>query len=211
MPLLLDHIAWGAADLDSGVALFESLTGVKPMTGGSHAGLGTRNMLAGLGTDSYFEIISVDPAQEAPKDGLATSIAKLTKPAVLSFMVQTMDIDHTCAAAEAAGVTVTDRWTMSRTRPDGVKLTWTVAKFSHPEYAGLSIPFAIDWQGSPHPSGTTPKGCSMKSLTVLHPQPAGLSTIYSAMGLAVSVQGGVAPGIVAIMNTPKGEVCVVSR
>ena len=46
---------------------------------------------------------------------------------------------------------------MSRTRPDGVRLDWTVAHFVHPSYDGV-VPFAIDWQGSPHPATTTPTG-----------------------------------------------------
>ncbi|MFM0504972.1 VOC family protein [Paraburkholderia caffeinilytica] len=208
--MLLDHIAWGAPDLDEGSALFQALTGVTPVTGGSHAGFGTRNRLSSLDEISFFEIVAPDPAQTESRSGLAVSIGALSRPAILSYMVQTTNLDAACVAAEACGLIVTEKLPMSRTRPDGVRLAWTIAKFSHPDY-GAAIPFAIDWQGSPHPAATTPGGCTLKRFAVLHPKPAGLARIYQKMCIDVDVHGAVAPGFVAVLDTPNGEVCMTSK
>ena len=205
----LDHLLWAAPDLDAGSRLIERLTGVDPVTGGSHPGYGTRNRLLQLSANVFFEIIAPDPAQAATPGERGAAIARLAHPGLLTFAVQTDDLDHACAAAEHAGLAVKRRAAMSRTRPDGVKLSWTVAQFTHPSYAE-AIPFAIDWQGSPHPATTTPAGCSLLRFTVLHPDPAPLAAIYRAMDIDIVVQGAIRPGFVAVLNTPKGEVCLLS-
>ncbi|RAR54555.1 glyoxalase-like protein [Paraburkholderia unamae] len=208
--MLLDHIAWGAPDLDAACASFETLTGIAPVTGGSHAGFGTRNRLSGLSPSSFFEIVAPDPAQPESRGGLAAAIAALAQPTILSYMVQTLDLEAACAAAEQAGLSVIERRPMSRTRPDGVRLAWTIAKFSHAEF-GAAIPFAIDWQGSPHPAATTPGGATLKQFAVQHPKARAVARIYDAIGIEIDVQGAVAAGFVAVLDTPRGEVCFTSQ
>ena len=207
MTLALDHILLGVPDLDAGSDAFAALTGVAPVVGGSHPGFGTRNRLLALGADVFLELIAPDPAQ-TEHGARAKAIAALPHPALIAFAVQTTDLGAACEAAAAAGLSLARREAMSRTRPDGVRLDWTVAQFAHPAYPTL-IPFAIDWQGSPHPATTTPTGCRLRRLTVLHPDPAPLARIYAGLGLAVGVQGGLRPGFVAELDTPRGPVTLL--
>jgi len=208
MSLQLDHILLGVPDLDAGAEAFANLTGVKPVIGGSHPGFGTRNQLVALGQSVFFELIAPDPAQAESKSGRAADIAAMPHPGLITFAVQTTDMDAACAMAERTGLRLTRRDAMNRTRPDGVRLDWTVAHFAHPAYAGV-IPFAIDWRGSPHPATTTPTGCSIRGFTVLHPEPGPLARIYSALGLDIPVRGGLRPGFVLALDTPKGEVVLL--
>jgi hypothetical protein len=210
MTVKLDHILLGAADLDSASSQFEALTGVAPATGGSHPGFATRNRLVSLGPDVFFEVIAPDPAQEIAGKPRAEMIAGLSRPALLTFAVQTTDIDALSTRAKAAGLSTTGRAPMQRTRPDGVRLDWTVVRFDHSTY-GPAIPFGIDWQGSPHPATTSPGGCKLRSLTVLHPQPEGLVRIYGLLGVDVAVRGSPRPGFVLWLETPKGEVCFLGH
>ncbi|MBV9814111.1 MAG: VOC family protein [Acetobacteraceae bacterium] len=206
----LDHILWGAPDLDEGVRLLGELTGVTAQTGGSHPGHGTRNKLLSIGSDAFFEVIAPDPAQEQQPGSRGATIKAMPFPALLTFAVQTHDLDGTCRGANDAGLTLRRRVPMSRTRPDGVRLEWTVAQFDHPGYGNL-IPFAIDWQGSPHPSATSIGGCTLRRFAALHPQPTPLAAIYRGLDLDIPVWGSVQPGLVCVLDTPRGEVCLLSR
>ena len=59
----LDHVVYGVSDLQLGIDAFKRVTGVKPVIGGQHVGLGTHNAIFSLGNETYFEIIAPDPEQ----------------------------------------------------------------------------------------------------------------------------------------------------
>jgi hypothetical protein len=208
MTVALDHILWAAPDLEQGARLFAALTGVEPAAGGSHPGFGTRNKLAGLGDGVYFEIISPDPEQDLAGNR-GGQIAALRHPGLLTFAIRTSDLPALRRQATQAGLSLSEPIPMSRTRPDGVRLTWTILHMSH---AGLgdAIPFAIDWGTSPHPSASTPAGCRLRSLLVLHPEPEPLQSIYRTIGLSIEVHRSPRPGLLANLATPRGDVVLLS-
>lgn len=199
----IDHLLWASPDLDEGTAAIAALTGVTPASGGSHPGFGTRNSLLSLGS-TYLEIIAPDPSQELAGNR-GGRIAALAGPGLLTFAVRTPDLACFAEAAARAGLSVSDPTPMSRTRPDGLRLAWAVQHARSEAYPDL-VPFAIDWMGSPHPAGTTPAGCRLLELVVLHPDPEPLVALYAALGLAISVERASRPGLSASLATPRGAV-----
>lgn len=203
----LDHILWAAPDLDQGSALMESLVGVAPGRGGSHPDIGTRNSLLSLG-DTYLEILAPDPAQAL--DGTrGAAIAVRAEPGLIMFAMRTRDLAAYAAAAGRAGVRAIGPVEMSRTRPDGVHLAWACLYMDHPVF-GEMVPFAIDWQSSPHPAATTPPGCRLLELVALHPRAPELAEIYRIMGIPVEVRRAAKPGFLATLETPNGKVVLTS-
>ena len=91
----VDHIVIGIADLESGMARFATLTGVRPAIGGSHPGRGTRNALVSLGGRQYAELIAPDPAQAGTKD--AYGLSAFSEPRMLMWAASTTDIDALAA------------------------------------------------------------------------------------------------------------------
>jgi len=204
----LDHILWAAPDLDEGVRRFEALTGVAPVRGGSHPGFGTRNSLVGLGEGLYLEVISPDPDQ--PLEGnRGGQIAALPHSGLLTFALRTADLDGIRRAAERLALACDGPVSMTRTRPDGVKLAWSVLCLANPDLGDV-LPFFIDWGASPHPSTSTPPGCTLKSLVAFQPDPEPLAKAYRGMSVPVEVKRGERPGLLAVLDTPRGEVIFVN-
>lgn len=200
----LDHVLWAAPDLEPATELLAGVLGVKPACGGSHPGFGSRNQLLSLGDNLFFEVIAPDPAQ-SDFGRRAAEIADLAKPEMHTFCIAAADLAVMEKKAEAIGIPVKQPVAMSRTRSDGVKLEWRILYFDAPEWGG-ALPFVIDWQGSPHPAGNSPKGCRLKSFTVLHPRARELRDIYNAIGIDVDTAAAPLPGFLLRLDTPNGEV-----
>ena len=200
----LDHILWAAPDLGAGEKIIESLTGVAPARGGSHPGFGTRNSLMGLDSGIYLEIISPDPAQDL-EGNRGGRIAALPRPGIMTFAIRSDDLDTLSAAARREGLSLQGPVAMSRDRPDGVRLDWTILYLEDSRF-GEAIPFVIDWGASPHPSESVPAGCQLRSFAVLHPNADELARLYAALDIPVPVKRGAYPGFVAELATPNGDV-----
>ncbi len=200
----LDHILWAAPDLESGTALIERLTGVAPVRGGSHPGLGTRNSLLALDGGSYFEVIAPDPAQDlaGTRGG---RIAAQVAPGIMTFAINVPDIAAFGEAARQAGLSVDGPVAMHRSRPDGSRIAWSIL-YLKDDWHGEAIPFVIDWGGTPHPSRATPTGCRLRSFAVLQPEPEPLAQLFERLAIPIAVKGAAASGFLAVLDTPKGEV-----
>jgi hypothetical protein len=146
----IDHLVVGAADLDRGIAWVTRRLGTAPVLGGTHEGFGTRNALLGLGPDQYLEILALDPGQPGVRGDLATQVASLDTPQLLTVAVGATELEHPVA--------------MTRVRPDGVRLEWSLSFTSTPL-------FFIDWGVSPHPAADLPDGGRITSVTVTTPVP----------------------------------------
>jgi hypothetical protein len=203
MTAKLDHILWGAPDLEAGERLFTVLSGVKPARGGVHAGFGTRNSLLSLGEGLYFEIIAPDPAQDLAGTR-GERIAAQPRPGLTAFSVRSDDLPAMRRAAEAAGIPIRGPVSMGRTRADGVRLDWSILYFGDGAF-GDSVPFAIDWGNSPHPSGSTPHGLRLLDFVALHPDRERLEAIYGALGVPVRVERALTAGFLAELDTPRGK------
>lgn len=199
----LDHVLWGTSDLDEAVETFARLSGVRLGGGGPHPGFGTRNQLASLGEGVYFEAIAPDPRQ-SDHTQRAHNLAALAQPRLSTFAVRGGDLAGYRARARSLGIRASDNVAMSRTRPDGVRLSWQVVYLEDDRWGDL-LPFMIDWQASEHPSATTPRGCRLADFAAIHPDAGALGGIYAALGVPVPVHGGPQAGFFARIETPKGH------
>ena len=204
----LDHILWAAPDLEEGERLFERLTGVTAARGGVHPGFGTRNSLAALDGDAYFEIIAPDPAQNLVGNR-GGQISALARPGLITFSVASEALDALKTAALGARLTARGPVAMHRTTPAGDRLDWSILTLEDAVF-GEAIPFVIDWGRTPHPSRATPSGCRLKSFVALHPEAERLAALYARLGVPVAVKRAIEPGFLAELATPRGDVVLSS-
>ncbi len=198
----LDHILWAVPNLQEGAKIFEGLTGVKPILGGIHTNGGTGNYLVSLGYCVYFEIYG--PAPNGVLDEGSQFLEDMDKPSLFSYAVHSSNLEEMAQSGLEAGLKAGSPKTNGRARPDGVMLNWEAFTFLDHPFADF-MPFVIDWKNSPHPSGSTPEGATIKAFEVTHPEGEKLKRYFKAMGLPISVKIG-PHDLKLILNTPKGEV-----
>src|SRR5580765_3359861 len=121
MPLPIDHLVYGALDLERSVAELEQRLGVRASPGGRHSGKGTHNALLALGGDCYLEIIAPDPEQPAPAGPRSFGLDALRVPRLLTWAAKSRDLESTVSRARALGVDLGAPGAGGRRRLDGVE------------------------------------------------------------------------------------------
>jgi hypothetical protein len=180
--LHIDHLVYAVPDLAEAVVELESRFGVAPSPGGAHVGRGTFNALLGLGGRTYLEIIGPDPAQPDPTGPRPFGIDELESPRLVGWCAApTRPLDEVVAIARGVGYDPGDPQTMTRRRPDGVVLEWSLTLTSLDAAEGGVLPFFIDWGRTVHPSASIPVGGSLVALDLFHPQPRSIDIILSAI------------------------------
>ncbi len=202
----LDHLIFASPDLAAGVDHIRSLAGAEPVVGGPHPGHGSCNELLTFDDRTYFEIIGIDPEQPDPSHPRPFGLDDLETPKLVGYAIHPVaseSLDDVVAAMRAAGMDPGSVAEMSRRKPDGELLSWTLTRGGDSGAAsGGALPFAIDWGASPSPATTLPSMGQLVSLTVSHPD-AAVRASAEALGVAVDVIEGPA-ALVARVETPSG-------
>ncbi|MFD7433170.1 VOC family protein [Streptomyces sp. NPDC059861] len=204
IPAHLDHLVLATPDLAATVAEFARRTGVTPVTGGSHVGLGTRNYLVGLGGTGYLEIIGPDPEQSTPGGPRPFGVDELPAPRTLTWAISPPDLDAAVASARARGYDPGTPRAMSRRTPDGTLLRWRLTDGAAAHPSGL-VPFLIDWSAARHPSATGLPVTPLLSLTATAPDPAEIRPLLAALDTELPLAKGPV-GLSFTVDTPKGPV-----
>lgn len=208
----LDHLVLAGPDLAALTADVAERLGVRPVVGGRHVGLGTRNELLGLGDEAlgaggYLELIGPDPEQPEPDVPRPFGLDRLDAPRLVTWAVRCTDLAAAAAAARAVGHDPGEAAGMQRARPDGVLLSWRLT----PSTPDGVLPFLIDWGSTPHPAADLPDGIRLESLELTHPEPDRVRAVLTAWGLGagagIQVDGG-PPGLRARFTGPTGELVV---
>ena len=195
--LSLDHLVCAAPDVAAGSSMLGTALGIVPTVGGSHRDQGTCNVLFSLGEGRYFELLGPDPTVTL-QTPLALRAAALTSLDIWTFAVTTDNIDALADKVSALGLQSRGPTAGSRQTPTGDVLRWRALFLDSPEFKGL-VPFAIEWQTTPHPSQTSAQGALLQSLVVTHPHADALRSLYVALGLDLAVHYGARSAIVATL------------
>lgn len=197
----LDHLLWGAPDLDVAVADLQERSGVRADFGGHHPELGTHNALARLGERVFLEVIA--PAPALPPGALARQLASLASPALLMWAARTDDAHRVAARAIAAGLKATVV-PGHRARPGGEVARWTNV-FVAGHGLGTLVPFFIQWEGDYHPAQDAPPGLGLRSFVIETPEPAGLRALLDSLDVEATVRKGRRDRLRATCDTPRGK------
>lgn len=181
----LDHILLGVPSLDEGMRAFERATGVAATRGGKHPTLGTENALISLGPGRYLELIAPRADADAA-DPFVQQLRGLHAPAVVGWAVHVPSAADAAARLTRAGFRATAPQPGSRVTPAGATLRWTTFE-AVPSPPIDNAPFFIEWDpATPHPSTTSPAGCTLARFDVADPHAAELARLLAALGVDVA-------------------------
>ncbi|HET8625239.1 MAG TPA: VOC family protein [Gemmatimonadales bacterium] len=192
--LPIDHLVWGAPNLEWEIERFEDLTGVRAPIGGRHPDEGTHNALIRLGPAAYLELISPDPTLPPPPHPRWFGLDTLTQPRLVTWAAKATELD-------GRGEVRTGR----RELNDGRILSWRLTYPRLHPGDGL-VPFLIDWGTSPHPADSAPGGVQLVELRAEHPDPDAVRRPIRALGFELGVALGPAPALIATLSTPRGTI-----
>jgi Glyoxalase-like domain len=205
----LDHLLIGARTLEEGIDWLEDRTGVRAERGGAHQGLGTWNALASLGPAQYVEIIAPDPNQGDVETFYVPGLRSFQEPRLATWAARADDVRSLSTSGLPKGLECAPPRTGGRERPDGTRLTWSLAfpkDGRHGNFDGV-LPFLIEWgAGSPHPGQSAPPDLSLLSMTIRHPAKVRLTAALRALGFEGPVRKGASAAIQVELDTPRGVV-----
>ncbi len=213
MALSPDHLVYAAPVLDDAVDDLAERLGIRPSAGGKHPN-GTHNALLALGNACYLEVISPDPSQfnQEAENALAFGLDWLKVPRLVTWAVLAPSLEEVASASQAAGYDPGGIMEGGRVRPDGVALRWRTTKRPEtregwpPPGDGI-VPFLIEWgEDTPHPASTSAQGVRLLELSLIHPRPAEVQPMLSALHIDILVTAGPAPAMRARLETPLGIV-----
>ena len=197
----IDHLVYAVPDLAEGVREVEHQLGVPLTPGGSHPGLGTRNALLRIAPRVYLEVVGPDPEQTPPPGGLWLARGAAPLPALVTWAARSTAV-HDLASGAGAPLLGPVR-SMSRTKPGGDRISWTLTMPRDPLPRHGIVPFFIDWGDTSHPcTGLPDEGVSLTNLRARHPDPEAVRADLGRLGVELEVEPG-PPALEAVLRTPE--------
>lgn len=198
--LQLDHIVLAAPDLAGAKERFQRDTGVAPVDGGPHVGLGTRNALVSFGGGQYLEIIAPDPEQVG--GDFSAALARLGEPELLHWAVRVEALEDLAQRARGCGFEPGEIRRTSRAQPSGELLVWELMGLVGHGSGGF-VPFFIDWLDSPHPADTSPQVGALTRFVLALPAGHPVHVLLAGCAGLDLVEG--EPFVSVRFESPRGE------
>jgi hypothetical protein len=206
--LKLDHITVIAPSLIEGVLHVKNCLDLDVPFGTRHDYMGTHNHRLQLGNTVYLEIVALDP--EGAEPGRPRWFGLDNQEKVRSDWKEGRRLRGWVASTEAIDSVVSTRRAIF-----GDKVSLPTANptfyFAIPEDGSLPLdgvaPSVIDHRGDPTPMASIPDlGARLRSLTLEHPNPTAIETLYRELSIEHPPSIVQAPKVRyrALIETPRG-------
>jgi hypothetical protein len=209
----IDHIVIGARTLEEGAAYVEAHLGARPVPGGRHEGIGTHNMLLGLGKDRYLEVIAPDPAQPDPPhprpfdlDDPGTRLMLEAEPRLLAWVARTPALEAVVTRLGTHHAGEIRPWSRG-------KLSWRMAMPPQNQDMSNLIPSLIQWDDGKGAAPTlADSGIRLVALEAEHPDPDTVRNALAGRGLDEALRLRRSPHVrlVARFTRPDGTEAVLA-
>jgi hypothetical protein len=158
--------------------------------------MGTHNLLAKLGSDTYLEMISIDPEAPAPPRARWFELDQpILEPRLIHWVARCNNLEQLENLDGVVTSVTRGAYSWQITIPDDGHLP-----------SGGIVPTLIEWH-SPNPSGSLENnGLELLLLELYHPQPESIQAKLQALNLDLTVQFAQTPCLKATLQTPLGVI-----
>ena len=200
----IDHFVYAVPDLDASVDWFEEKLGVRPRMGGKHAQEGTQNAILNVGNGCYLEILAIDPGNTAKNADRWMGVDLITKPRLTRWCLKSSDLVRDSRTLKKYDPAMGVIQAGCRRTVSGKVLSWEMARpLPTPEVD--IVPFMTDWDRSEsHPTDDLPEISTLLDVTLKHPDPDRVKTLFIDLSISFSVLQGKGQSISIKLRAPQG-------
>ena len=201
---IIDHLVICVTDLYEAIDEFSEKCGVPVVYGGQHLSIGTHNALLNIGNGAYLELLAKDPTNPVDAPGWM-GIDLISKPTFTRWAIKSDNLERDAAILKEVNPAMGYIFEGSRQKTDGSMLKWGMAlPLAEPLIEVL--PFILDWKDSVHPTMDLATGCELIGLTISHPEPELVQSVFNQLGISIIVEKNPFAQLKAKIKTPRGIV-----
>lgn len=183
----IDHLVYAVQDLDVASDELEEALGVRPVFGGYHKTIGTKNALINLGEECYLEILAID------KSNLSVAsrwmgVDDITQSTMTRWALKSENLNQDQAILQSYNPAMGQTFEGSRLTPSGTQLKWNMILPLAQPIIELA-PFMVNWaSSSAHPTESLTDVCPLASITFSHPEPHHAQQMFDQLSIGSSIQ-----------------------
>ncbi len=187
--------------------LIEAQLGIRPVYGGKHLNHGTHNAILSIGEKCYFEIIAIDPENNNVSAPRWMGVDLIQHPTLTRWAMRPVDWSRDVQRIRKINPSLGHTAIGNRKQANGKMLDWEMTlPQAHP--AVEVLPFLLNWKGTVHPAEQLEQQCTLKRLSLEHPEPQKIQAQLASLELDIPVKQATVPGIIMTIDTPNGEVVI---
>jgi len=206
--LRFDHIAIGSETLSQGAGYVSACTGLTVPVGGEHPLMGTHNLVMSTGTDTFFEVIAINPAAPKPAHSrwFGLDVNQFMTPRPHAWILNSDDLDADLEIAKSLGIDLGHPLTI--TRGD---MTWRFAVRSDGRIPLQgTAPMIMEWPlKTQHPANRmTDFGARIKTVNLDTPHASNLNKLLNRIGadnIPVKITDSVDPKLAVTLTLKNGR------
>ena len=162
--IALDHIAVAGNSLDQASDHIASSLGVKLQKGGYHERFGTHNRLLGLTDGLYLEAIAIKSKTKKPRYPRWFNLDNFEGNArIINWICRSTNINSDLMNLFYEGTEIV------RIKRDQLEWLMALPRDGILPFGGAA-PALLQWKTTPPTGKLAPSGCSLKHLTIFHPE-----------------------------------------
>lgn len=184
---VIDHLVYAVPDLDKASDELEEALGVRPVFGGYHKTIGTKNALINLGQSCYLEILAIDLTNTSVTSRWM-GVDHINEASMSRWALKSTNLTQDQAILKSYNPEMGNTYEGSRETPSGSQLKWNmILPLANP--AIELAPFMVDWSGSSaHPTDSLPDVCPLISIHFSHPEPQRAQDMFEELSIGTTIE-----------------------